>query len=81
MTNYNQVLNQVQSLSITDKLKLLDELKTLVGQPVEVEGDNEVIPSEEIAQSQAAWEDYLAGRDRGISSKELKRRLLGENFD
>lgn len=81
MTTYNEVLNQVQSLTLTDQLKLLDELKALVSQPVEVEGDEEFISSEEIAQSDAAWQDYLTGRDIGVSSKEFKRKLFGENFD
>ena len=80
MPNYNQVLSQVCSLSFSEKLQLLDELRVLVNQPIEVEGDDEAIPIEEIVQSQAAWEDYLSGKDRGISSKDLKRKLLGEKL-
>ncbi|WP_013322916.1 hypothetical protein [Gloeothece verrucosa] len=68
--------HQVQSLTLTDKLRLLDELKALVSQPVEVEGDEEIISPQEIAQSDAAWQDYLTGRDLGVSSKELKRNLF-----
>ena len=44
----------------------------------EVAEDDEVIAAEEIAESEAAWQDYQAGRDRGISSKELKRKLFEE---
>ena len=44
----------------------------------EVAEDDEVISAEEIAESEAAGQDYQAGRDRGRSSEELKRKLLGE---
>ncbi|MCL1465669.1 hypothetical protein [Argonema galeatum] len=81
MPTYNEVLNQVQSLSISEQLRLSEELKNLLDRGVEVEGDLEVIPAEEIAESEAAWQDYLAGRDRGISSKELKQKLFGKKID
>lgn len=81
MPTYEDILTQVKSLTLTDKFRLLEELKTIVNVSGEAEEDDEVITSEEIAESEAAWEDYLAGRDRGISSKELKQKLLGENFD
>lgn len=80
MTNYIQVLSQIKSLSLSEKLKLLDELKELVNQPIEVEGEDETIPSEKIIQSQTAWDDYIHGKDKGISSQELKRKLLEDNF-
>ncbi|WP_293104227.1 hypothetical protein [Moorena sp. SIO3I6] len=77
MTNYNQVLNQIHSLSLSDQLRLLDELKVLVNQAIEVEGDEETIPITEIVQSQEAWKNYISGNDKGISSTDLKRKLLG----
>ncbi len=64
MSTYNQILDEVKSLTLTDQRRLLEELKKIVARGVEVEGDDEVIPAEEIAQS-----------DRGISSKELKSKL------
>ena len=43
-------------------------------EPIVVEGDEtEIIPPEEIAESEAAWQDYLAGRDSGISLEELEK--------
>ena len=81
MSTYNEVLNQVQSLTISEQLRLLKELKKIEHQGVEVEGDLEVIPAEEIAESEAAWQDYLAGRDRGISSKELIQKIKREKID
>jgi hypothetical protein len=56
-------------------------LRKIVHQGVEVEGDDEVVSAQEIAESQAALADYFAGRDRGISSKELKLKLFGEKSD
>lgn len=79
MTNYNQVLSQVSSLSLAEKVKLLEELKNLINESVEID-DDEDISREELQQSQTAWEDYISGKDIGISSKELKRQLLGEDF-
>ena len=81
MPTYEDVLTQVQSLTLTDKFRLLEELKTIVGVSGKIEDDDEIITDEERAESEAAWQDYLAGRDRGISSKELKQKLLGEKID
>jgi hypothetical protein len=81
MLTYNEVLNQVQQLSISEQLRLSEELKNLLNQGVEVEGDLEVIPAEEIAESEAAWQDYLAGRDRGNSLKELELELFGRELN
>ena len=51
-------------------------------EPIVVEGDEaEIIPPEEIAESEAAWQDYLAGRDSGISLEELEQELFGEQLD
>ena len=81
MFTYEQVLNQVYNLSTADRLRLLEALQQMVDEEVEVEGDSEVIPVSEINESELAWQDYLAGRDRGISSKELKLKLFGEKID
>ena len=80
MPTYEEVLSLVQRLTPTDRIRLLEALTELVGIPVEVEGDDEIIPSEEIAESEAAWQDYLAGRDSGLSSEELKLKLFGEKL-
>ena len=81
MPTYNEVMNRVQTLTITEQLRLLGDLKNIVEQGIEVEGDDEVISSAEIVASENALQDYLAGRDRGISSKELKLKLFGEKID
>jgi hypothetical protein len=44
----------------------------------DVEEDDEIIPPEELEESVAAWQDYLAGRDPGVSLEELKLKLFGK---
>lgn len=49
---------------------------------VKVEGEEEeIIPAEWIAESEAAWQDYLEGRDPGISLEELEIELFGKQLD
>ncbi len=81
MFTYSKVLNQVKSLTLADQRWLLKELKKMIQLREEVAEDDEVISAEEIAESEAAWQDYHAGRDRGISSKELKLKLFAEKED
>jgi len=39
------------------------------------------VTPEELAASEAAYQDYLAGRDPGLSSKELKAELFGKKLE
>ncbi len=39
--------------------------------------DDEIIPPEELEESEAAWQDYLAGRDPGEPLEKVRRELLG----
>jgi hypothetical protein len=80
MPTYEEVLSLVERLTPADRFRLLEALTELVRIPVEVEGDDEIISPEEIAESEAAWQDYLAGRDPGVSSEELKLKLFGEKL-
>lgn len=80
MPTYEEVLSLVERLTPADRFRLLEALTELVRMPVEVEGDDEIIPPEEITESEAAWQDYLAGRDPGVSSEELKLKLFGKKL-
>jgi hypothetical protein len=80
MPIYEEVLSLVQRLTPAEQIRLLEALTALIHVAVEVEDDDEVIPPEEIAESEAAWQDYLAGRDPGVSSEELKLKLFGEKL-
>ena len=63
---------------MTTKIPKIDQ----TSESIVVEGDEtEIIPPEEIAESEAAWQDYLAGRDSGISLEELEQELFGEQLD
>ena len=77
---YEEVLNLAQRLNPDEQVQLWQVLSRLIYPPATVEGSDEMISPTEIAESEAAFQDYLAGRDRGISSKELKQQLLGEDL-
>ncbi|HBK66974.1 MAG TPA: hypothetical protein DD000_26665 [Cyanobacteria bacterium UBA11166] len=77
MMTYNDVLAEIQRFSLTEQLRLLKDLKQLVNDAV---NDDEDIPSELLEESASAWQDYLSEKDPGISSQELKRKLLGDNL-
>lgn len=81
MFTYNKVLNQVKNLTLADKRRLSEHLKKLIQLREKVAEDDAVFSAEEIAESEAALQDYEAERDRGISSKELKLKLFGEKKD
>jgi len=74
MPTYEEVLSLVQCLTPADRIRLLEALTELVRIPVEVEGEDEIIPPEEITESEAAWQDS------GLSSEELKLKLFGKKL-
>jgi hypothetical protein len=80
MLTYEKVLNLAQTLTTDEQVRLLQALSQMVYQAVEVEGTEEVISAEEIAASDLAWREYLAGVDQGVKGEELKRQLFGENL-
>ncbi|NJP08943.1 MAG: hypothetical protein HC866_05185 [Leptolyngbyaceae cyanobacterium RU_5_1] len=80
MPTYNEVLTLVQRLSYEDQTRLLKELRLLVYAPVAVEGTDEMVSAEEIAESEAALQDYRSGRDLGLSSEALKQKLFGKKI-
>ena len=77
---YREVFDLAQRLKLEDQVQLWQALRNLIDRSAAVEGSDEVVSAAEIAESEAAMQEYLAGRDRGISSTELKRQLLGEHL-
>jgi hypothetical protein len=75
MTTYREILGQIENLSFTDKLRLLEDLKIIIKPTVAQKDEDEIIPAEELAESEASWQDYLSGRDTGITSTELKSKF------
>ncbi len=43
----------------------------------EAGSDDEIISSEELEESEAAWQDYLTGRDSGETLSKVRWELLG----
>lgn len=80
MPAYNEVLTQVKNLTITEQIRLLNDLKSMVEQGIKVD-DDEMISVEDIYESEAALQDYLAGRDSGKSLEEIELELLGGKID
>jgi hypothetical protein len=46
----------------------------------QINDNDEDIDDKLLDMSASALQDYLTGKDKGISSQELKRQLLGDNF-
>ena len=77
---YEEVLVLAQRLNSDEQVQLWQMLSQLIYPSVMVEDSDEVISPIEIAESETALQDYLAGRDRGISSSTLKQQRLGEHL-
>jgi hypothetical protein len=80
MPTYEEVLDLAKRLPLIDQARLLKALSVTLPGSVEVEGTEEVISPAEIAESEAALQDYWAGRDRGITAVDLKQKLFGGNL-
>ncbi len=59
------VLEFIQKMNVTDQ---------------QTNENDEDVDDELLDMSASALQDYLTGKDKGISSQELKRQLLGEDF-
>ncbi|NES69086.1 MAG: hypothetical protein F6K24_29565 [Okeania sp. SIO2D1] len=81
MPTYKEVVSQIHSLTKAEQFQLLEELKAIVENSIEAETEEELISPAEIAASETAWQDYLAGRDRGNSLQELELELFGRELD
>lgn len=76
MSAYPEILKEVQKMPITEQFKLLNTLKNSLSKYVEIEDDEEVSLAEEIVESEKAWQEYVSGKDKGINSQDLKKKLL-----
>jgi hypothetical protein len=80
MLTYEEVLDLAKRLPLIDQAHLLKALSVALPGSVEVEGTEKVISAAEIAESEAALQDYWAGRDRGSTAAALKQNLFGGNL-
>jgi hypothetical protein len=76
MTTYFEILKEVAKMPITDQFQLLNTLKQSLEKYQELEETEDIITELEIAESEEAWQNYLTGKDKGISSSDLKKKLL-----
>ncbi|NEP40594.1 MULTISPECIES: hypothetical protein [unclassified Okeania] len=81
MPIYKEVVSQIHRLTKAEQFQLLEELKAIVENSIEAETEEELISPAEIAASETAWQDYLAGRDRGKSLQELELELFGRKLE
>lgn len=85
MATYNEILQQVQSLRISDQLQLLEDLQKIVSQEVEAKRPDEVnqgISSQELQDLiqltiKESLDEYFSDPDRGLELKpEFRGSLL-----
>lgn len=76
--NLDTLIKAVNSLNWEEKHKLWSILNEQM-EGVKVEDRDEIISIQEIVESEKAWDDYINGKDKGISSQDLKTRLLGKD--
>ncbi len=76
MPTYEEVLNLATRLPLTDQARLLKALSANLPHSVEVTGTDELVSAEEIFESEAALQDYWAGRDKGMTATALKQKLF-----
>ena len=71
MTVYNEILNQIQTLSITDQNRLFQELKK------RFDNLDDNFTDGDLADSESEWQNYLKGTDQGKSLQSLELELFG----
>jgi hypothetical protein len=59
----------------TDRNTVDDQLNRLIALS-KTEDDDELIPVNELEESEAAWQDYLSGQDLGESLDIIRQELL-----
>jgi hypothetical protein len=80
MSSYQEILSLAQRLTSNEQIQLIEALTALIHPSIEVEGSDELIPADEIAESEAALQNYWAGSDRGLSAAETRRYLQIDRF-
>ena len=84
MTNFSTIRQEIVkqiSLIPDEKLTyLLEFIQKMTVADHPINDNDEDIADKLLDMSASALQDYLTGKDKGISSQELKRQLLGDNF-
>ncbi len=79
MSNYEEVLHLAQTLHPNEQSRLFAALANMIYSSVEVEGNDDIISADELAESDFALRAYRSGDDPGLSAADLKLKLFGQS--
>jgi hypothetical protein len=74
MTIYNDILNQIDTLSISEQNRLFQELKKRLNNLEDIE---DYFTEEDLDESESEWQEYVNGDDKGKSLQEIELELFG----
>jgi hypothetical protein len=75
-----EILKQISLIPDEQLSYVLEFIQKMNIADQQTHDNDEDIDDELLDMSTSALQDYLTGKDKGISSQELKRQLLGEDF-
>jgi hypothetical protein len=75
-----EILKQISLIPDEQLSYVLEFLQKMNIADQQTHDNDEDVDDEFLDMSASALQDYLTGKDKGISSQELKRQLLGEDF-
>ncbi|TAE59505.1 MAG: hypothetical protein EAZ87_09425 [Nostocales cyanobacterium] len=75
-----EILKQISLIPDEKLTYLLQFIQKMTVADYQINDNDEDIDDELLDVSASALQDYLTGKDKGVSSQELKRQLLGDNF-
>ncbi|MBD2147595.1 hypothetical protein [Sphaerospermopsis sp. FACHB-1194] len=75
-----EILKQISLIPDEQLSYVLEFLQKMNIADQQTHDNDEDVDDELLDMSASALQDYLTGKDKGISSQELKRQLLGEDF-
>lgn len=71
MTVYNDILNQIQTLSFSEQNRLFQELKK------RLENLEDDFTDEDLDESESEWQNYVQGNNLGKSLQDIELELFG----
>ncbi|MBD2134655.1 MAG: hypothetical protein VKL60_09385 [Sphaerospermopsis sp.] len=75
-----EILKQISLIPDEQLSYVLEFIQKMNIADQQTHDNDEDVDDELLDMSASALQDYLTGKDKGISSQELKRQLLGEDF-
>jgi hypothetical protein len=78
MTIYNDILNQIDTLSISEQNRLFQELKKRLNNLEDIE---DYFTEEDLDESESEWQEYVKGDNKGKSLQEIELELFGGEIE